>query len=144
MIDNFLKRVLPIGIREKVLFQVQREITLPLVLPPGFETQNNFRAPATHGLLWHHTMTPFYQLLTNGGNYLGEFSNSEMQWKYFNQRQIIFRYRRATVKGSPPIKKNVFFRALPELPFPPTPPSPQFGQLGPLFSDVKIQDLKVT
>ena len=82
-------------------------------------------------------MTPFYQLLTNGGNYLGEFSNSEMQWKYFNQRQIIFRYRRATVKGSPPIKKNAFFRALPDLPFPPTPPSPQFGQLVPLFLDVK-------
>ena len=30
-------------------------------------------------------------------------------------------------------KKNVFFRALPELPKPP-PPWPEFGQLGPLFS----------
>ena len=40
-------------------------------------------------------------------------------------------------------KKNVFFRALPELPKPP-PPWPQFGQLGPLFSEVKIQDLKVS
>ena len=40
-------------------------------------------------------------------------------------------------------QKNVFFRALPESPKPP-PPSPQFGQLGPLFSDVKIQDLKVS
>ena len=39
-------------------------------------------------------------------------------------------------------KKNVFFRALPESPKPP--PWPQFGQLGPFFSDVKIQDLKVT
>ena len=38
-------------------------------------------------------------------------------------------------------KKNVFFRALPELPKPP--PWPQFRQLGPLFSEVKIQDLKV-
>ena len=33
------------------------------------------------------------------------------------------------------LKKNVFFRALPELPHPPT--SPQFGQLVPLFLDVK-------
>ena len=40
-------------------------------------------------------------------------------------------------------KKNVFFRALPESPKPP-PPSPQFGQLGPLFSEVEIQDLKVS
>ena len=40
-------------------------------------------------------------------------------------------------------KKNVFFRALPELPNPP-PPWPQFGQLGPLFSEVEIQDLKVS
>ena len=44
--------------------------------------------------------------------------------------------------GKTSIKKNVFFRALRELPDPP--PSPQFGQLGPLFSDVKIQDLKVS
>ena len=28
-------------------------------------------------------------------------------------------------------------------PPPPTPP-PQFGQLGPFFSDIKIQDLKIT
>ena len=34
------------------------------------------------------------------------------------------------------MKKNVFFRALPESPKPP-PPWPQFGQLGPFFSDVK-------
>ena len=40
-------------------------------------------------------------------------------------------------------KKNVFFRALPELPKPP-PPWPQFGQLGPLFLEVEIQDLKVS
>ena len=40
-------------------------------------------------------------------------------------------------------EKNVFFRALPELPKPP-PPWPQFGQLGPLFSEVEIQDLKVS
>ena len=39
-------------------------------------------------------------------------------------------------------KKNVFFRALPESPKSP-PPWPQFGQLGPLFSEVEIQDLKV-
>ena len=39
-------------------------------------------------------------------------------------------------------KKNVFFRALPELPKPP--PWPQFGQLGPLFSEVEIQDLKIS
>ena len=39
-------------------------------------------------------------------------------------------------------KKNVFFRALPELPKPP--PPPQFGQLGPLFWEVEIQDLKVS
>ena len=44
--------------------------------------------------------------------------------------------------GKRSTEKNVFFRALPELPNPP--PSPQFGQLGPLFSDVKIQDLKVS
>ena len=37
-------------------------------------------------------------------------------------------------KGSPPEKKNVFFRALPKLPLP---PSPQFGQLVPLCFDVK-------
>ena len=48
-----------------------------------------------------------------------------------------------TAKGRGQLKKNFFFRALPELPKPP-PPSPQFGQLGPLFSDVKIQDLKVS
>ena len=40
-------------------------------------------------------------------------------------------------KGSPPERKNVFFRALPELPLPPPPPSPQFGQLVPLSLDVK-------
>ena len=40
-------------------------------------------------------------------------------------------------------RKSVFFRTLPESPKPP-PPWPQFGQLGPFFSDVKIQDLKVT
>ena len=45
-------------------------------------------------------------------------------------------------KGRHQLKKNVFFRALPELPKPP-PPWPEFGQLGPLFSEVKIQDLKV-
>ena len=33
--------------------------------------------------------------------------------------------------GKTSIRKNVFFRALPESPTPPT--SPQFGQLGPLF-----------
>ena len=37
------------------------------------------------------------------------------------------------LKGSPPVKKNVFFQALPELP----PPLPQFGQVVPLFLDVK-------
>ena len=41
-------------------------------------------------------------------------------------------------------KKNVFFRALPELPKPRPPSWPQFGQLGPFFSEVKIQDLKVS
>ena len=40
-------------------------------------------------------------------------------------------------------KKNVFFRALPKLPNPP-PPWPQFGQIGPLFSEVEIQDLNVS
>ena len=45
-------------------------------------------------------------------------------------------------KGRGQLKKNVFFRALPELPKPP--PWPQFGQLGPLFSEVEIQDLKVS
>ena len=39
-------------------------------------------------------------------------------------------------------KKNVFFRALPESPKPP--PWPEFGQLGPLFSEVEIQDLKIS
>ena len=39
---------------------------------------------------------------------------------------------RALTKGRLQLKKNVFFRALPESPKPP-PPSPQFGQLGPLF-----------
>ena len=46
-------------------------------------------------------------------------------------------------KGRPQLKKNVFFRALPESPKPP-PPWPEFGQLGPLFSEVEIQDLKVS
>ena len=46
-------------------------------------------------------------------------------------------------QGRPQQKKNVSFRALPESPKLP-PPSPQFGQLGPLFSEVKIQDLKVS
>ena len=45
-------------------------------------------------------------------------------------------------KGRGQRKKNVFFWALPELPNPP--PSPQFGQLGPLFSEVEIQDLKIS
>ena len=40
-------------------------------------------------------------------------------------------------------KKNIFFRALPELPRP-LPQWPQFGQLGPLFSEIEIQDLKVS
>ena len=40
----------------------------------------------------------------------------------------------AISKGQPPVKKNVFFRALPKLPLP---PSPRFGQLVPLFSHVK-------
>ena len=45
-------------------------------------------------------------------------------------RCVILKY-----KGSPHVKKNVFFRALPKLPLPPH--SPQFGQLVPLFLDVK-------
>ena len=44
-------------------------------------------------------------------------------------------------KGRPPTKKNYYFRALPELALPP--PCPQFGQLGPLFSDVKNNVLRV-
>ena len=47
-------------------------------------------------------------------------------------------------KGRGQLKKNVCFRALPELPKPPPPPWPQFGQLGPLFSEVEIQDLNVS
>ena len=39
-------------------------------------------------------------------------------------------------------RKKLFFRALPESPKPP-PSSPQFGQLGPLFSDVKNNVLRV-
>ena len=38
-------------------------------------------------------------------------------------------------KGTPPEKKNVFFRALPKLPLPA--PSPHFGQLVPLFQTSK-------
>ena len=38
-------------------------------------------------------------------------------------------------KGTPPIRKIDFFRALPKLPLPP--PSPQFGQVVQLFLDVK-------
>ena len=45
-------------------------------------------------------------------------------------------------KGRPPTKKNVYFRALLELTLPP-PHSLQFGQLGPLFSDVKNNVLRV-
>ena len=45
-------------------------------------------------------------------------------------------------KGRGQLKKNVFSRALLELHNPP--PLPQFGQLGPFFSEVKIQDLKVS
>ena len=48
-----------------------------------------------------------------------------------------------TSKGRDPLKKNVFFRALPELPNPP-PPDPNLGNLVLFFPDVKIQDLKVT
>ena len=40
-------------------------------------------------------------------------------------------------------EKNALFWALPEFPLPPT-PSPHFGQLVQLFSDVRIQDLKVS
>ena len=40
------------------------------------------------------------------------------------------------------MKKNVFFRALPELPKPPL-PWPQFGQLGPLFSGRQNNVLRV-
>ena len=43
--------------------------------------------------------------------------------------------------GRDQLKKNVFFRPLPELPKPP-PHDP--GQLVPLFSEVEIQDLKVS
>ena len=39
-------------------------------------------------------------------------------------------------EGRHPLKKVVYFRALPELAKPP-PPTPQFGQLGPFFPDVK-------
>ena len=46
------------------------------------------------------------------------------------------------VLGKPSIKKNVFFRALSESPNPP--PDPNLGNLVLFFSDVKIQDLKVT
>ena len=46
-------------------------------------------------------------------------------------------------KGRDPLKKNVFFRALPELPKPP-PPDPNSGNLVLFFPDVKIQDLKVS
>ena len=46
-------------------------------------------------------------------------------------------------KGRDPMKKNVFFRALPELPKPP-PHDPNSGNLVLFFPDVKIQDLKVT
>ena len=38
--------------------------------------------------------------------------------------------------GTPHLKKNVFFRALPKLPLPP--PSPHFGQLVHLFWPSKI------
>ena len=41
-------------------------------------------------------------------------------------------------------KKNVFFRALPESPKPPPPHLTPIRQLGPFFSEVKIQDLKVS
>ena len=40
-------------------------------------------------------------------------------------------------KGTPPLKINVFFRALPKFP-PPPPPSPSFGQLVHLFRPSKI------
>ena len=51
--------------------------------------------------------------------------------------------KKGKCKGRHQKKKNVFFQALPELPKPP-PPGPQFGQLGPLFSEVEIQDLRVS
>ena len=44
--------------------------------------------------------------------------------------------RARSSKGRHQREKNVFFRALPESPKPP--------QLGPLFSEVEIQDLKVS
>ena len=46
-------------------------------------------------------------------------------------------------KGRGQLKKNVFFRALPELPKPP-PHDPNLGNLVLFFSEVKIQDLKVS
>ena len=54
------------------------------------------------------------------------------------------RLNRITItKGRPQLKKNVFFRALPESPKPP-PHDPNLGNLVLFFSEVKIQDLKAS
>ena len=67
---------------------------------------------------------------------------STLTLTFYPARQYAEIYKKFVCKGRGQQKKN-FFRALPEFPNPP-PPWPQFGQLGPLFSDVKIQDLKVS
>ena len=55
-------------------------------------------------------------------------------WSISTSFQVIIHGALAP-KGRGQRKKNIFFRALPELPNPPS-PWPQFGQLGPLFSEV--------
>ena len=57
---------------------------------------------------------------------------------------IAYTLQEASYKGRDQLKKkNVFFRALPELPKPP-PHDPILGNLVLFFSEVKIQDLKVS
>ena len=61
-----------------------------------------------------------------------------MEWEIDLKESAI----KGTDLGKTSMKKNVFFRALPESPNPP--PDPNSGNLVLFFSDVKIQDLKVS
>ena len=73
---------------------------------------------------------------TQRGNLLGGLNA-------YGQPDRKYRFFYAPPKGRRQWKKTFSFGHCPNYLNPP-PPSPQFGQLGPLFSDVKIQDLKVS
>ena len=105
---------------------------------------------------WNHRDTVIYRQCYWWCSCVSHFHNlSTWQWNFLcSTFRLIFSHFELTqdhavdpvihsLLGKASMKKNVFFRALPELPNPP-PPWPQFGQLGPLFSEVEIQVLKVS